>query len=81
MGNKSGSKGGIEVNAKRSRFIFLILLLFFAYTIYLISQLMGRSHVASYQVRSGSLALHNLYTGITMREERVVYSKDTGYVA
>ena len=81
MGNKSGSKGGIEVNAKRSRFIFLILLLFFAYTIYLISQLMGRSHVASYQVRSGSLALHNLYTGITMREESVVYSKDTGYVA
>ena len=78
---KERNPGTIEVDAKRSRLIFLLLLLFFAYTIYLISQLLGRNHVASYQVRSGSLALHNLYTGITIRDEKVVYSKDTGYVA
>ncbi len=59
----------------------MLLLLFFAYTIYLIAQLLGRGSVASYQVRSGSLALHNLYTGITLREERIVYCRDTGYVA
>lgn len=81
MGNKGNKKSGIEVDSKRSKLIFVILLLFCAYTIYLIAQLLQRPHVASYQVRSGSLALHNLYTGIAMRDESIVYSKDTGYVA
>ncbi len=78
---KEGLKRGIDLNSRRSKLIFVVLLLFFAYVIYLIAQSAGRSTVAKYQVRSGSLALHNLYTGITIRDEQIIYSKDTGYVA
>lgn len=78
---KDGLKSWIDLDSKRSKLIFVVLLLFFAYVIYLIAQLAGRSTVAKYQVRSGSLALHNLYTGITIRDEHIVTSKDTGYVA
>ncbi len=79
--SEEGRKRGLFLDSKWGKLIGAGLLLLFAYVIYLIAQLWGRPNVPSYEVRSGSLALHNLYTGITVRDEKIVYSKDTGYVA
>lgn len=37
-------------------------------------------HIAGYEVTNGSLSTSNLYTGIAVREEKIVYSAGDGYV-
>ncbi|MCR5250924.1 MAG: hypothetical protein K6E50_10000 [Lachnospiraceae bacterium] len=59
---------------------FGVLLLFICYVAILGLQLLGRHNVPSYQVRSGALAQHNTYTGVVMRDEKVITGQDNGYV-
>ncbi|MBR3307413.1 MAG: hypothetical protein IKI75_09195 [Lachnospiraceae bacterium] len=70
----------LELDAGKSRVILVILLCFIVYLGYLIIQVLNRKDVASYQVRSGSLAMDNIYRGVILKEEEVVFGSDTGYV-
>ena len=76
----SGKQRGLTIEAKWSRIFIILLLLFLVYIIILFAQMLNRGEVASYQVRSGSLAIQNKFRGIVLRQEETVSSKDTGYI-
>lgn len=51
--------------------------------VYIISQffkLINRNDISSYQVKEGSLAVSNVYTGIAIREEEIFQCADTGFI-
>lgn len=68
------------MDAKWNARIVFILLLFLAYLIYLMVQLINRKDISGYQVRAGSLAINNVYRGVVLREEEIVEGSDTGYI-
>ncbi|MDE6419993.1 MAG: hypothetical protein K2K87_05630, partial [Lachnospiraceae bacterium] len=52
----------------------------FIYIILCVITYFRSEHIAGYEVTIGSLSKSNIYTGIAIREERVVYSAGDGYV-
>jgi len=52
----------------------------FIYIIVCIITYFRSEHVAGYEVTMGSLSTSNIYTGIAIREEQIVYSAGDGYV-
>lgn len=56
--------------------LFLVLL----YIVILIISFFSKSHVYSYQVKEGSLAVTKTYTGIALREETIHQSAAPGYI-
>lgn len=52
----------------------------FIYIIFCVITYFRSEHIAGYEVTMGSLSKSNIYTGIAVREEKVVYSAGDGYV-
>ena len=52
----------------------------FIYACFYIGTYFKTNHIRPYEVREGSLTSNNLYTGIAVREENVVYADATGYI-
>lgn len=58
----------------------VIFAVIFVYVCICISMYFKDNHIKPYEVREGSLASENLYTGIVLREEEVVTANAAGYV-
>lgn len=58
----------------------VIFAVIFIYVCFCISLYFKDNHIKPYEVREGSLASENLYTGVILREEKVVTAKAAGYV-
>lgn len=58
----------------------VIFAVIFVYVCICISMYFKDNHIKPYEVREGSLASENLYTGIALREETVVTANTAGYV-
>lgn len=58
----------------------VIFAVIFVYVCICISMYFKDNHIKPYEVREGSLASENLYTGIALREETVVTADTAGYV-
>ena len=58
----------------------VIFAVIFVYVCICISMYFKDNHIKPYEVREGSLASENLYTGIALREENVVTANAAGYV-
>ncbi len=52
----------------------------FVYLIVCVVMYFRTSHIVRYEVQEGSLATDNVYRGIVMRDETIVYSQTNGYV-
>jgi hypothetical protein len=52
-------------------FVYIIVMVFFYVT---------SSHIAGYEVKSGSLAVNNTYRGVVLRKEIVYKTKNSGYI-
>lgn len=52
----------------------------FVYVVVCVVIYFQTSHIVRYQVQEGSLATNNIYHGVAIREENVVYTTSTGYV-
>lgn len=57
--------------------VFAIVFIYFA--IYLISYL-SEDHISVYEVQKGQIAENDIYTGLVIRDEHVVYADETGVV-
>lgn len=55
--------------------------LFLLFLIWQFVQLLGRKEISSYQVRSGELAVNRVFRAVLQREEEIVTSEQTGYIA
>lgn len=58
----------------------VIFAVIFIYVCICISMYFKDNHIKPYEVREGSLAAENLYTGIALRDEIVVTAEDAGYI-
>lgn len=65
------------LNINAGMVIFAVI---FVYVCICISMYFKDNHIKPYEVREGSLASENLYTGIALREEKVVTADAAGYV-
>lgn len=74
--NESNSRPGTQ-NSVLSAFMFGGM---FLYIIICIVMYFANNHVASYQVKEGSIYVNNSYKGIALRDEILVNSNDAGYV-
>lgn len=52
----------------------------FIYVFVCVIMFFQTSHIVRYEVREGSLAVDNIYRGIILRDETVMYSQSAGYV-
>lgn len=52
----------------------------FIYVIVCVIMYFQTSHIVRYEVKEGSLATDNIYKGVIIREETVVYNQSAGYV-
>lgn len=52
----------------------------FIYVMYCVMAYFQTSHIVRYEVQEGSLATDNIYRGIVLREESIVYTDAAGYV-
>lgn len=57
--------------------IFLIIILYVLFNIF---SYFTKSHIAEYQVQQGTIASNNIYQGIIVRDETVVYTDYSGYI-
>ena len=57
--------------------IFLIIILYVLFNIF---SYFTKSHIAEYQVQQGTIASNNIYQGIIIRDETVVYAEHDGYI-
>lgn len=70
-----------KFHKKRQLNIGIILFsLIFLYLLVTIASYLTRKNVSVYEVRNGSIVKDMSYTGIALREEKLVASKGTGYV-
>lgn len=58
----------------------IIFAVIFVYVIVCVVMYFQTSYIVRYQVQEGSLATNNIYHGVVIREESVVYSTSAGYV-
>lgn len=52
----------------------------FIYVIIYVIVYFSTSHIVRYEVREGALATDNTYKGIALRQEKVMYAQDAGYI-
>lgn len=52
----------------------------FIYVVVCVIMFFQTSHIVRYEVKEGSLAVNNVYRGIILRDETVMYSQSAGYV-
>ena len=52
----------------------------FLYLIVCVFMFLTTKHVAGYQVKTGSLFVNNIYTGLALREETIINSNYSGYL-
>ena len=57
--------------------IFFIIIIYLAFNIFFY---LTKSHIAEYQVQQGTIASNNIYQGIIVRDETVVYAQEDGYI-
>ncbi len=50
------------------------------YVIYCVLMYFQTSHIVRYEVKEGSLATNNTYTGVVIRDETVVHTDSAGYI-
>ena len=58
----------------------IIFAVIFVYVIVCVVMYFQTSYIVRYQVQEGSLATNNIYRGVVIREESVVYTTSAGYV-
>lgn len=73
----SENRKKLELHMDLGTFLLFAILV---YMIILIISYFNKTHVYSYQVKEGSLAVTNTYTGIALREETIHQSATPGYV-
>lgn len=77
------SKSGKVVKYRKPLNLNIGMIIFgfiFIYIIVCIITYFRSEHIAGYEVTMGSLSTSNIYTGIAIREEQIVYSAGDGYV-
>lgn len=77
------AKSGKIVKYRRPANLNIGMIIFgfiFIYIIICVVTYFRTDHIAGYEVTNGSLSTSNIYTGIAVREEKVVYSAGDGYV-
>lgn len=77
------AKSGKIVKYRRPANLNIGMIIFgfiFIYIIFCVIAYFRSEHIAGYEVTIGSLSQSNIYTGIAIREEKVVYSAGDGYV-
>ncbi|MCM1103527.1 MAG: hypothetical protein NC409_05415 [Clostridium sp.] len=77
------TKSGKIVKYRRPANLNIGMIIFgfiFLYIIICVVTYFRTDHIAGYEVTNGSLSTSNIYTGIAVREEKVVYSAGDGYV-
>lgn len=52
----------------------------FFYVVICVIMYFQTSHIVRYEVEEGSLATNNIYTGVILRDETVIYNQSAGYV-
>lgn len=57
--------------------IFVIII---TYVLFNLFSYFTKTHIAEYQVQQGTIASNNIYQGIIVRDETVVYSEHEGYI-
>lgn len=60
--------------------LIISFLIFLVYVVTIIVNYARKDKIFSYEVKAGSLAESNIYTGIILRDEKIFYSNDTGYI-
>lgn len=60
--------------------LILAFLIFLVYIVVIITNYARKDKIFSYEVKEGSLAESNIYTGIILRDESIFYSNDTGFI-
>lgn len=60
--------------------IIFALVIFSIYIIVLIVNYAKKDSIFSYEVKEGSLAETNIYTGVIVRDEHIFYNSDAGYI-
>lgn len=79
-------KSGKPANIKKYRkplninIGMIIFAFIFIYVCFYVAAYFKDNHIKPYEVREGSLAAENLYTGIIIREEQTVTAQASGYV-
>ncbi len=79
----AGSNSGKIVKYKRPLNLNIGMIIFgfiFVYIIICVIAYFRSEHIAGYEVTVGSLSTSNIYTGIAVREEKVISSAGDGYV-
>ncbi len=74
-------QSGLTIDQRLGRFMLICVVLFLVYMIYQFSQVLGKKDLAVYQVREGALAVNRTYRALVLRQEEVITSADTGYIA
>lgn len=74
------SRSANIIKLKKRRYFLIVLLLFFIYMVVSFVSIFNKKTISSYQVKEGSLAIINIYTGIAIRQEQVYTSVDAGYI-
>lgn len=68
-------KKPININIGMIIFFFIII-----YVIFNVFSYMTRVTISEYQVSQGAIASNNIYHGLILRDEEIVYSQQTGYI-
>ena len=77
MAKKEIVKYKMSNNYNMGVVIFIIIIIYVAFNIF---SYFTKSHIAEYQVQQGTIASNNIYKGIIVRDETVVYTEHTGYI-
>ncbi len=91
-GAKTGAKNGAKTTAKTGSKVVAYrqplnlnvgMILFgvvLVYVVYSIVRFLTAKHVVAYEVRTGSISANQVYQGLCLRSEEIVYSDYAGYV-
>ena len=77
MANKKVKKYKKPLNINIGMIIFSVV---FVYVLVCVVTYFKTSHIVRYEVKEGSLATNNVYRGVVLRDETVVYAQSNGYV-
>ncbi len=72
---------GLVMDEKWGRRITAFVVLFLLYLIWQFILVLGKKEISSYQVRAGELAENRVFRAVLQREEEVITSEQTGYIA
>lgn len=68
------------VPARRFNIVHLIFLLFFIYMVIIVGKYIAKEDIKVCEVTEGSLTQNHNYTGLIFRTEKLMYSKEEGFV-